>query len=277
MLARVRAEAGRFATVAGSAVLAGGLVGDLVTGPGILAAVTAAGLGLAANPKILRAPSYVKPVAIAVYAAPHAGAALILVGERLAPDTGVSLLVQMGAIAAWTGATWVIRPGRLARQLVEEAELQEITAVDTTADHENTEAVVPAEDPDESEAALWWRTQIAVEGGIAPATVLLEHRRVSRECVAAVIGSAQQGLPLPDISKARLSAHLDMPEDLIDIQPVPGRGAGLRLLVIGPRPKPADPEKNTDDEEVWAEIAKTAMPGVELIEATTYKIRDELT
>ncbi|MDH6544961.1 hypothetical protein M2167_007532 [Streptomyces sp. SPB4] len=276
MLARVRAEAGRFATAAGSAVLAGGLVGDSVTGPGILAAVTAAGLGLAVNPRILRAPSYVKPTAIAVYAAPHTGAALILVGERLAPDTGVSLLVQMGVIAAWTGATWVIRPGRLARQVAEEAELQEAEA-DRTADDDSSTVAVPAEDPGESEAAHWWRTQIAVEGGIAPATVLLAHQRVSQQCVAAVIGSAQHGLPLPDISKARLSAHLDMPEDLIDIQPVPGRGAGVRLLVIGSRPKPAEPEQSTGDEAVWAEIAKTAMPGVELIEATTYKIRDELT
>jgi hypothetical protein len=275
--ARARAKAGRVATAAGAAVLTGGLFTDFLTGPGIAAAVTTAGLGLATNIKILKAPSSAKATAIAVYAAPHAGTALLLVGERLAPAGGVSLLVQASVVAVWTGATWFIRPGRLARELVDEAVLQEIAAATMEAE-EKAAAEVAVHHPDESAAARWWREEFAGEGGIAPGTVLLEHQRVSEECVAVIVGSAQRGTPVPDISKPRLSAHLDVPEELIEIGPVPGRGAGVRLLVIGPRPKPAEVEKTAgSDEEVWKEIAATAMPGVELIEANTYAIRKELT
>lgn len=277
--ARARAKAGRVATAAGAAVLTGGLFTDFLTGPGIAAAVTTAGLGLATNIKVLKAPSSVKATAIAVYAAPHAGNALLLVGERLAPAGGVSLLVQASVVAVWTGATWYIRPGRLARQLADEAVLQEIAAATKEAEAKAAaEVAVHQADPDESAAARWWREQFTGEGGIAPATVLLEHQRVSEECVAVIVGAAHRGTPVPDISKPRLSAHLDVPEELIEIGPVPGRGAGVRLLVIGPRPKPPESEKTAgSDEEVWAEIAATAMPGVELIEANTYEIRKELT
>ncbi|MFI8888264.1 hypothetical protein [Streptomyces sp. NPDC053813] len=280
--ARARAKAGRVATAAGAAVLAGGLFTDFLTGPGIAAAVTTAGLGLATNIKILKGPSSAKATAIAVYAAPHTGNVLLLVGERLAPDGGLSLLVQAGIVAVWTGATWSVRPGRLARELVDEAVLQEIAAAAKEAEKEEVaEATLDRADPDESAAARWWREEFAGEGGIAPDTVLLEHQRVSEECVALIIGAAQRGTPVTDIPKTRLSAHLDVPEELIETGPVPGRGAGVRLLVIGPRPAPPEaPEAEKtagSDEEVWKEIAATAMPGVELVEANTYEIRKELT
>ncbi|MCS0605984.1 hypothetical protein NX794_32970 [Streptomyces sp. LP11] len=277
--ARARAKAGRVATAAGAAVLTGGLFTDFLTGPGIAAAVTTAGLGLATNIKILKAPSSAKATAIGVYASPHMGTALLLVGERLAPDNGVSLLVQASVVAVWTGATWFIRPGRLARELVDEAVLQEIAAATKDAEEKAAaEVAVLQVDPDESDAARWWRQEFTGEGGIAPGTVLLEHQRVSEECVALVVGSAQRGTPVPDISKPRLSAHLDVPEELIELGPVPGRGAGVRLLTIGPRPQPPEEAKTAgSDEEVWKEIAATAMPGVELIEANTYEIRKELT
>jgi hypothetical protein len=272
--ARARAKAGRVATAAGTAVLAGGLFSDSLTGPGVLAAVTTAGLGLATNIKLLRAPSAVKATAIAVYAAPHAGHALILAGERLAPDGGVSLLVQASVVALWTGATWYIRPGRLARQLADEAVLQEIAEAAKEAEEGAADVAVP-DQADASPAARWWREEIAAEGGIAPGTVLLDHQRLSDDCLAIIFGSAQRGTPVPDISRPRLSAHLDVPEDLIETGPVPGRGAGVRLLVIGPRPTPAD--ETAGDEEVWVQIAATAMPGVELIEVNEYDLRKELT
>jgi hypothetical protein len=276
---RARAGAGRIATAAGAAVLAGGLLTDSVTGPGLIAVVSVAGAGLAANAKIWRAPASVKATAVAVYAAPHAGCAAVLVGERLAPVGGMSLLVQAGVVALWSGATWFVRPGMLARELVDEAIAQEAAEAAKESARPAAEVAVP-DQAAVSPAARWWAEQIATEDGIAPGTVLLEHQQVSPDCVAAVIGSKKRGTPVPEISTARLSAYMDMPEDLIEIGPVPGRGAGVRLLVMGQRPKPA--EKNTaktaeSDEATWAQIAATAMPGIELIEANTYAMDKELT
>jgi hypothetical protein len=278
LVARVRAAAGRVATAAGSAVLTGGLFADPVTLPGVFAAAAAAGVGLAANGKILRAPDAAKGTAIAVYAAPHAGAAAILIGERFAPDGTVSVLVQAGIVALWTGATWWMRPGQVARELADECVDQEIAE----ANGEDTaEVAVPDQPVYASPAAQWWAEEIAAEDGIAPGTVLLEHQQVDDNCVAVIFGSGKRGTAatVPDNAKARLSAYLDVPEELIEIGPVPGRGAGVRLLVVGQRPQPAEEEKKTSgsDEEVWAEIAATAMPGVELVEAATYEMRKELT
>jgi hypothetical protein len=275
MLARVRAKAGRVATVAGTAVLTGGVLTDSFTGPGVVAAVATAGLGLATNIKILRAPTAVKATAVAVYAAPHVGCMAVLVGERLAPAGPVSVLVQAGIVVLWTGATWWVRPGLLARELVDETAAQEVTEDAEAA----ADVVVPAQATYASPQARWWAEQVATEDGIAPQTVLLEFQQVSERCVAAVIGSAQRGVPVPDISTARLSALLDMPEELIEIGPVPRRGAGVRLLIVGQRPQPAGTAAKTTgtDEERWAEIAATAMPGVELVEVNTYELRKELT
>ncbi|TSB31891.1 hypothetical protein [Streptomyces benahoarensis] len=282
MFARVRAvvsraTAGRAATVAGAAVLTVGLATDSVTAPGVLAAVTTAGIGLATNIKIFKGPVSARDTAIGVYVAPHVGACVLLVAERLAPDTGVSLLVQAGVVALWTGATWVMRPGRLARDLVDEAvaqELAEFAAAAEAALEETEEAPSVTYDTPQ---ARWWGENIAVEGGVAPGTVLVEHRQVTEQCLALVIGAEKRGTPVPEISATALSAYLDMPEDLIEIGPVPGRGAGVRLLVLGVRPQPAEPEQADDDAALWEEIADTAMPGVELIEATTYTVRKELT
>ncbi|MFD0303871.1 hypothetical protein, partial [Streptomyces sp. NPDC127123] len=258
-LARVfrRATAGRIATVAGAAVLTSGLATDLVIGPGLGAAVLTASAGLAMSPKIWRAPQDLRPTAITVYAAPHAGVAALLIAEAAAPDTPLSITVQAGCVALWTAATWWIRPGQLARDFVGEAQAQELAVVQ--------EPEEPAAEPEEdllqptTEAGRWWAREFAVEGGIAPGTVLLDHQRLDKNCVAAVIGSARRGTPVPKLSVEQLSAHLDMPEDLIEVGPVPGRGAGVCLLVIGPRPKaPVTAKTGASEEEVWAAIAKTA-------------------
>ncbi|MFB9584872.1 hypothetical protein [Streptomyces goshikiensis] len=272
MLARVRAAVGRAATVTGAVVLTGGLGSDVVTLPGAAAAAVTAGVGLAANPKVWRAPTEARWTAISLYAAPHAGCAVLLVGERLAPNTGVSLLVQAAVAALWTGATWRVRPGLLAREFVDEALAQALAEAQKVEE-------APAEPPAPtyaSEQARWWGERFAIEGGVAPGTVLLEHRQVGEQCLALIIGAQKRGQPVPDISKPGLSAELDLPEELIDIGPVPGRGAGVRLLVLGQRPA-AEAGPGDSDAEVWAEIAATAMPGVELIEATTYEMPKELT
>ncbi|WP_241848039.1 hypothetical protein [Streptomyces sp. CB03578] len=266
----MRSTAGRAAAVAGAVVLTGGLGNDVFTLPGTLAAAAAAGVGLAANPKVWRAPVSVRWTAISLYAAPHAGCAVLLVGERLAPDGAVSFFVQAAAAALWTGATWILRPGRAAREFVDEALAQELA--DAAKAEEVVEPVAPTYD---SPQAQWWGERFAIEGGVAPGTVLLGHRQVGEQCLALVIGAQKRGQPVPDISKPGLSAELDLPEELIDIGPVPGRGAGVRLLVLGQRPA-AEAGPGDSDAEVWAEIAATAMPGVELIEANTYEMPKEL-
>jgi hypothetical protein len=274
MLARVRSTVGRAATVAGAVVLTGGLGSDVFTLPGAAAAVVAAGVGLAVNPKVVRAPASVRWTAISLYAAPHAGCAVLLADERLAPDTGVPLLVQAAVAALWTGATWRLRPGLLAREFVDEALAQELAEVQKV---EEAPAAPPAPTY-ASEQARWWGERFAIEGGVAPGTVLLEHRQVGEQCLALIIGAQKRGQPVPDISKPGLSAELDLPEELIDIGPVPGRGAGVRLLVLGQRPVAETGAGPVDsDAEVWAQIAATAMPGVELIEANTYEMPKELT
>ncbi|MFH8520247.1 hypothetical protein ACH4CE_35290, partial [Streptomyces gelaticus] len=144
MLARVRAvasraTAGRAATVAGAAVLTVGLGTDSVTVPGVLAAAATAGIGLATNIKILKGPRSARDTAIGVYLAPHTGVCVLLVAERLAPDTGTSLLVQTGAVALWTAATWYLRPGALARRLVDEAVAQELAELAEAAQEETEE------------------------------------------------------------------------------------------------------------------------------------------
>ncbi|MDX3516123.1 hypothetical protein PV755_45760 [Streptomyces caniscabiei] len=270
----MRATVGRAATVAGAVVLTGGLSNDAFTLPGTLAVVAAAGVGLAANPKVWRAPAAARWTAISIYAAPHAGCAALLVGERLAPDGAASFFVQAAAAALWTGATWLLRPGLTAREFVDEALAQALAEAEK-AEEAPAEPLAPTYD---SPQARWWGERFAIEGGVAPGTVLLQHEQVSEQCLALVIGAQKRGQPVPDISKPGLSAELDLPEELIDIGPVPGRGAGVRLLVLGQRPT-AEPGAGPGDSdaEVWAEIAATAMPGVELIEANTYEIHKELT
>ncbi|MEU4507574.1 hypothetical protein AB0F94_41255, partial [Streptomyces sp. NPDC024089] len=174
------------------------------------------------------------------------------------------------------------RPGALARRLVDEAVAQELAELDAAAEAalEETEEA-PAPVVYDTPQARWWGETIATEDGIAPGTVLLEHRQVTDQCLALVIGSAKRGkaVPLGKDFVSDLSAHLDLPEERIEVGPVPGRGAGVRLLVLGVRPQPAEPEQADTDEgqAVWAAIAATAMPGVELIETTTYTMQKELT
>lgn len=271
MIARVRSAVGRTATVAGAAALGGGLATDAVTVPGALAAAVTAGLGLMANrSSLLRAPDSVRATAITVYTVPHAGCVALLVAERLAPDGATSLLVQTGLALAWTGATWLLRPGKTARALAGEAAAQEAAEADGT--QTSAEVAVP-DHTGLSPQARWWAQEMACEDGIAPGTVLLDHQQVGEQCVALVIGSARRGHPVPEISTSRLSAVLDMPADQIASEPVPGRGAGVRLLVLGTRPGPRAEDIDVDAE-MWKQIAAEAMPGVELVETNVYPVKE---
>ncbi|MEV5598909.1 hypothetical protein [Streptomyces sp. NPDC052496] len=279
MLDRVRDRTGRIATLAGASLLTGGLFTDAAMLPGLAAAAAAAGIGLATNLKILCGPHTVRATAIALYAAPHAGCAALLVGEHLIPQGGSPawLMGQASAVALWTGATWYLRPGRLARMVVDEAKAQDAAeAAEETAEEEapeETPAPVAVQPEPVSEAARWWATVVAAEDGPAPGTVLLAHEQISDRCLALVIGSAVPGAPVPEIKPSGLSALTDLPEPLIAIEPVPGRGAGVKLVLLGERPQPVT-ARGSDDEETWTVIAQTAMPGVELVEANTYTVKE---
>lgn len=273
---RVRSAAGRAATAAGTVALLGGLADTHFVLPGIAAAAATAGLGIAANRTIRRAPDDVKHTAAVVYAAPHAGCALLLAGEAFAPDNGVPLLIQAGLVAVWTGATWFVRPGLAARKLAEDAAALALADVEPDAKKATETAPAPAP-AGESADARWWREEVA-EPGIAPGTRLLDHEQISDECVALVIGATERGA-VPKIHTDRLSAVVNVPAQHISTEPVPGQGAGVALLLVGPRPQPVIEEAEdaeSDEERTWREIAASAMPGVELLEVNVYTPRKEL-
>ncbi|NUR84357.1 MAG: hypothetical protein HOY71_09755, partial [Nonomuraea sp.] len=110
-------------------------------------------------------------------------------------------------------------------------------------------------------AARWWAVKAAIEGGVAPGTVLDDVEATGSKSMRAVIRAAAPGEPVPDIAVRRLSALMDVPEDEIAIDPVPGRGAGVRLLKVG------NPDEVDDLQTRWAkQVAPKGMPGTVLTE-----------
>ncbi|MCG6500412.1 hypothetical protein, partial [Kitasatospora sp. A2-31] len=92
-------------------------------------------------------------------------------------------------------------------------------------------------------------------GGTAPGTVLEDVERTGPRAMRAVIRSVTPGTPVPDISIRHLSALMDVPEELIAVGPLPGRGASVRRLTVGQ-------VIETDPGAYWAQqIAPHAMPG----------------
>ncbi|MEU8870282.1 hypothetical protein AB0D24_03805 [Streptomyces javensis] len=250
-----RSRIGRVATTAGAAALTAGLFTDAVTLPVLTAAVGAALLGLGFSPRLIAAHDKVRPVAMMVYASPHAGMAAILVAERVASG-GVARLVEAGAVTAWTAGVWWIRPASLAKRI----------AKPWPANEQIQEAAPAVVQELADPAARWWAENAAREGGIAPGTRLVATQRIDADRKAAVIAATTPGEPVPEISIMRLSALMDLPEELISIDPIPGRGAGLRMLTIG--------KKREASADTWTEIARTALPGVELTEANTYELKE---
>jgi hypothetical protein len=76
---------------------------------------------------------------------------------------------------------------------------------------------------------------------------------------------------VPTIDLRRLSALMNVPAGLLAIEDIPGYGAGVQMLLIGPKP-----EATQTDEDVWNEIARTALPGVQLVEVNEYDLSEEL-
>lgn len=241
----LRSATGRMATLAGAAAAAAGLFTGDLTGTSLLAdaALTLTGL---ATLRLWKPEGQQKAAATLLYLVPGVSLATLLVGERWVPgiNWGEAL-----ALTAWTAGTWVMRPAAVARRMV----TPPLPA--PSADLVPVGGEVVCDHP----AARWWAQYVAVKGGAAPGTALEDIERTGEKALRAVIRSTLAGHAVPDLSIRNLSALMDIPEDEIDIDPVPGRGAGVRLLTVG-KAEGAD-----DLETAWTKrIAPAAMPGAVL-------------
>ncbi|MFI6503702.1 hypothetical protein [Nonomuraea typhae] len=242
----VRSASGRAATLAGACAAAAGLFTGELTGWALLAdaALTACGL---AGLRLWKPDGQQKATASVLYLIPGVSLAALLIAERMV--AGIHWAEAL-ALAVWTAGTWVVRPAEAARRMLTPSRPPAPPADMTPV------PVVACDHP----AARWWAQHVAVEGGAAPGTLLDEVTRTGEHSMRAVIRAGIPGQPVPDISIKRLSALMDVPEEKIDIDGVPGRGAGRRRLSIG------TPDETTEDPAtVWAQrIAPAAMPGAVL-------------
>jgi hypothetical protein len=246
-----RSLTGRVATVAGTAAAVAVLIHPSLAAEAVLAtgAVTAMGAGILR----LSAPfaGHQKATATTLYAVPGVALAVLLAAEYAVAGAswGGRVPMELLAIGVWAGGTWLARPARVARHMVTpRPPAAPAPVVVAPADH-----VHPA--------ARWWADRVAVKSGPAVGTVLEGIEQTGERSMTAIVRAAEYGKPVPDISVRHLSALLDLPEDQIAIKPVPGRGAGVRRLTVGPELA----EVTGDPTTVWAEkIAPMAMPGAVL-------------
>lgn len=245
-LSRMQDITGRVCTAAGGAVAAAGMLVPGVAAPGLAAAAACTAAGLVTL-RAWRPDGVTRATASGMYALPGAGLSVLLGWEALAdaPHWGMA-----AGLLVWVTGTWVVRPAWAARRMlagpVPEPPVppQRVAEVEAAAEHP---------------VARWWAEHVAVDGGPAPGTVLREVEPYGAG-VRAVIASERPGTAVPDISIAALSALLDVPEDLIRIGPVPGRGAGVRMLTVGDAPEDDDATRTAA--EAWRkDIAPKAMPG----------------
>jgi hypothetical protein len=244
--------AGRAATLAGACAAASGLFTSHLTGYSLIADAVCT-LGGLWTLRLWRPDGQQKTVATVLYLTPGISLAALLAGEYVIPGTHP---VEAGGLLLWIVGTWVARPAEVARRML-------WPTLTRTAAASAELATVEAEETDVSQhpAAQWWAVHAAISGGVAPHTALNDVQQTGERSMRAIIRSTVSGKAVPNISIKDLSALTDIPEDDISIGPVPGRGAGVRLLTMG---KP-DPEKD-DLKKIWAEkIAPKAMPGTKLV------------
>lgn len=239
----VRDRSGRVATGAGALAAVVGMVAPGSVVYSLPATVVATGAGLATL-WLGQPAGHQRATTTVLYLIPGVGLAGVLAAECLVAGIhwGEAL-----AVLVWSAFTGLMRPARIARRMV----------------HPAPPAPAPAPAVqllDSHPAAAWWAQNVAVDKGAAPATLLEGIERTGESALRATIRAAVPGEPVPDVSIKRLSALMDVPEDLISITPVPGRGAGVRRLTIG-----ATEETETDPTTVWEQrIAPAAMPGAVL-------------
>jgi hypothetical protein len=239
-----RSRAGRVATAAGTVAATTGLFTPEFTGESVLATVVATGAGLLVLPTG-RAEGHQKGASIVMYLAPGVSLTGVLIAERVV--SGVHWGEAL-AVALWSAGTFWLRPSRSARHML-------VPPLPPLADPVR-DLVVQEQEVGAHPAAQWWAERAAIEDGAAPGTLLEDIERVGESSMKAVIRAAVPGTPVPEISTRRLSALMDVPQDLITIGPVPGRGASVQLLTVG------SPDDALDAHSVWAtRIAPLAMPG----------------
>lgn len=240
----VRSATGRITTGLGALAASVGLFTDQVNGPALAATGLLTGAGLATL-RLWKPDGHQKATASALYVAPGASLAALLLAERLVPGPhwGEAL-----ALTVWTVGIGLLRPAQLGRSML---------STPIPAPPQPAAKVEPAPG---HPIARWWATSVAASGGIAPGTLLEDITQTSPHCLRAVIRSAVVGEPVPEISVRRLSALMDVPESEIVVDGVPGRGAGVRRLTVG-----SEGNQGGDPMEVWAKtIAPVAMPGAVL-------------
>ncbi|MFB4275703.1 hypothetical protein ACBJ59_10460 [Nonomuraea sp. MTCD27] len=245
----VRSATGRLATLAGAAAAAAGLFTGDVTGVGLMgtAALTLGGL---VSLRLWKPDGHQKATATVLYLMPGTSLAALLVVEQFTPGIHpVATPVEAAALAVWTAGVWALRPAWVGRRMVSPPRSRSLEV-----------AAPPAPEPGcDHPAAGWWAHTVAIAGGPGPATALEAVERTGETAMRAIIRSTMPGKPVPNIPIKDLSALMDVPEDDISIGPVPGRGAGVRLLQVG------QPDEDRGPAAVWANrIAPTAMPGTVL-------------
>jgi hypothetical protein len=251
-IAVARGYVGRTATLAGTAGLA---VGALTTDTlpfavtlGAAGAATVWGLAWSATLPAGR----VRDAATALYLVSPVSAAGLLVTEHLVH--GSPHWWEFALDAVWAVATWKARPARTARVLAGRERSLTPQAVQQVQEQQAAGLVTVGSNHPMS---IWWAQRVAVEGGVAPGTVLTDVERTGEKGMSGLIRAAVPGTPVPTISITALSALLDWDEEEISVAKVPGRGAGVRRLSVGT----AD-QAELDPYQRWVKhIAPKGMPG----------------
>ncbi|MEW2467888.1 hypothetical protein AB0919_23130 [Streptomyces sp. NPDC046994] len=264
---------GRLATLTGSAAAGAGLFTDQPTVPTLITTIAAGIGGALLSPRLLNAHQKKRPIATFIYLTPHGFLSSILIAELIATGPQARL-IEGGAVALWTAGVWWMRPAALGKRVAQRPAPPALAfdtddqAVDAEASGEAAVAEKIPSDP----AAAWWYLNAAKEGGVAPGTKIVAVRKIEEgRRVAAAIASKVHGEPVPNIELRRLSALMNVPVGLLAIEDIPGYGTGVQMLLIGPQP-----EATQADEDVWNEIARTALPGIQLVEFNEYVLSKEL-
>ncbi|WP_043478094.1 hypothetical protein [Kitasatospora sp. MBT66] len=252
-LAVARGYTGRALTLAGTAGLA---TAAFTTGP-LPYIVTISGAGAATVYGLIWSATLpkgrIRDAATALYLTPPVTAAGLLVTERLVH--GVHWW-ELALDAAWALATWKVRPARMARVLSGRERSLTVEAVQEFQ-QEQAAALIPAGST--HPMSLWWAQRVAIEGGVAPGTVLQDIELTGPKSMTGLIRAAVPGTPVPTISITALSALLDWDEEEISVAKVAGRGAGVRRLSVGQAPEAQDPYTH------WMKnIAPKGMPGTSI-------------
>ncbi|MGW2416036.1 hypothetical protein ACWCV5_28250 [Streptomyces tubercidicus] len=267
----VRSGIGRIATLTGTGLLGTGLFLHDAILPGLITTTAAALGGTFLSPRLMTAHPKKKAIACTLYLSPHLGLGSLLVAELVATGD-IARWIEGGAALLWMEGVWWTRPAALGKRVAKWPE----PAAEESAEADEEEAgaeleVAPAELPDEP-VARWWALNATKKDGVAPYTRIVAVRPIEDgRRLAAAIASTLDGEPVPDINLKRLSALMDFPAKLLALEDIPGRGAGIQMLLIGP------PPETGGDADVWTEIARSALPGVQLVEVNEYDMSKELT